>query len=72
MHTNFDQLAALRMQEHEAYARQSRLQRVASEAGGHRGVAASAGGWVLAHARLIAASASVSIGTAAAAVVFGR
>ena len=70
MHTNFDQLARLKIEEHEAFARRSHLQRVARQARSHR--PASAGrprGWVAAHRRLIAMPAIVSIGTAAIVVL---
>jgi hypothetical protein len=70
MHTNFDHLAAQRMEEHEGFARQSRLQRVAREARGPRAATTGPGGWAMAHLRLITASVGVSVGTAAF-VVFG-
>jgi hypothetical protein len=69
MHTNFDHLAAQRMEEHEGFARRSRLERVAREARGPRDVSPGRGGWAMAHLRLIAASVGVSVG-AAAIVVF--
>jgi hypothetical protein len=55
MHTNYDQLARLRMEEHEAGARQRRLQRIAREARRHKtGAPARHHGWLLALRRLIA------------------
>jgi hypothetical protein len=70
MHTNFDHLAAQRMEEHEGFARRSRLERVAREARGPRASTTGHGGWAMAHLPLIAASLCVSVG-AAAIVVFG-
>ena len=70
MHTNYDQLARLRMEDHEAYAQKSQLQRIARDAAQQRkasaGVQNDGGG--LSH-RLIALPALVTIGAAALAIL---
>ena len=71
MHTNYDQLARLRIEEHEADAQKSQLQRIAREAARQQKTAAGApnDGGLLSHRRLIALPALVTIGAAALAIL---
>ena len=65
MYTNYDQLARLRIEEHEAYAQKSELQRIARDAARQRKTAAGTPnhGGFLSH-RLISAPVLVTIGSA--------
>ena len=69
MHTNYDQLARLRIEEHEVYAQKSQLQRIAREAARQQKAAGASNESRLRSHRRIAIPALVTIGSAALAIL---